>query len=253
MLEIVIPVYNEGASILSVLAELERHVRTPSRVLVCYDSESDDTLEVLRVAYRGSLEVRLVKNPGRGPHAAVLAGFAATTAPYIVVYPADDLDNARMLDEMVARGESGAAIVCASRFISGGSMKNCPALKAFFVRSSAFTLHHLARVPTHDASNGFRFFSRRVLELPCESTHGFTYSIELLAKCHRLGWPIAEVPAQWNQRLTGTSRFRVFAWLPHYLRWYGYMFGTTYLRRTAVFGYDRAARGRGPVGGSQCA
>ena len=44
----------------------------------------------------------------------------------------------------------------------GGDMVGCPLLKAMLVRSANFTLHHLARVPTRDASNGFRLFSRRV-------------------------------------------------------------------------------------------
>ena len=89
-----------------------------------------------------------------------------------------------------------------------------------------------ARVPTHDASNGFRMFSRRVVdEIAVESDSGFCYSIELLVKCHRLGWRIGEVPAQWFERKHGTSRFRVLNWLPAYLRWYRYAFATTYLAR----------------------
>ena len=106
-------------------------------------------------------------------------------------------------------------------------MKGCPWLKALLVRSSAFALFHAARVPTHDPSNGFRLFSRRVLKtIPIESTIGFTYSLELLAKCHRLGWKIGEVPVAWHERKRGTSRFRVLKWMPHYLVWFFYCFVT---------------------------
>ena len=66
-----------------------------------------------------------------------------------------------------------------------------------------------------------------------ESDSGFCYSIELLVKCHRLGWPVAEVPAQWFERKAGESRFRVLGWLPAYLRWYFYAFATTFLRLPA--------------------
>ena len=48
---------------------------------------------------------------------------------------------------------------------------------------------------------------------------GFAYSIELLVKAHRLGWPIAEVPFLWHERKAGQSRFRTLRWLPAYLRW----------------------------------
>jgi len=111
-------------------------------------------------------------------------------------------------------------------------MVGCPLLKAAIVRASAWTLFHLARLPTHDASNGFRLFSRRILrDVPIESTAGFTYSIELLVKCHRLGWRVGEVPVEWHERKTGQSRFKVLGWLPAYFGWFAYAFGTTYLRR----------------------
>jgi hypothetical protein len=70
-------------------------------------------------------------------------------------------------------------------------------------------------------------------EIEIESERGFCYSVELLVKCHRLGWRIGEVPAQWFERTRGASRFQVIKWLPDYLRWYIYAFATTYLRRSA--------------------
>jgi glycosyltransferase involved in cell wall biosynthesis len=235
-LDIIIPVYNEGANILPTLQSILRSVKTPPRVLICYDREDDDTLPAIndnRTAL-GPLAISLVRNRGRGAHGAVLSGFAASTAPFAIVLPADDDYNAGILDAMVARAEAGCDIVCASRFIPGGSMTGCPWLKAALVRAGNFSLFHLARLPTRDASNGFRLFSRRVMDdIVVESDRGFCYSIELLVKCHRLGWRIGEVPARWFERAHGTSRFQVIRWLPAYLRWYLYAFATTYLRRPA--------------------
>src|SRR6478736_6750608 len=233
-LDIVIPVYNEGRNIVAVLAGLSRAVATPARVLICYDHEDDDTLPAIRAApqaYAG-LPVELVRNRARGAHAAVMTGFAASTAPFVLMFPADDHVNAVMLDRMVALARGGCDIVCASRFMPGGAMIGCPWLKALLVRSANFTLHHVARLPTTDASNGFRMFSRRVIDrIAVESTEGFCYSIELLVKAHRLGWKIAEVPVRWFERQHGASRFRVLKWPPAYLRWSGYALATTYLRR----------------------
>ena len=64
-----------------------------------------------------------------------------------------------------------------------------------------------------------------------ESKVGFAYSLELLAKCNRLKFKIAEIPAQWEERSEGSSRFKVFKWLPQYLKWYFYGLSTTWLRR----------------------
>jgi glycosyltransferase involved in cell wall biosynthesis len=233
-LDIVIPVYNEGENILGVLGGLSREVRTPSRVLICYDFEEDNTLPAVKQnpAVHTGLGVVFVRNYGRGAHAAVMAGFAASTAPIVVVYPADDDFNAGIVDRMVAMVRDGCDVVCASRFMPGGTMQGCPWLKAVLVRSAAFALHHVALLPTRDPTSGFRMFSRRVIErIEVESDRGFCYSIELLVKAHRLGWRIGEVPALWFERQRGTSRFRVLKWLPAYLQWFRYAFATTYLRR----------------------
>jgi dolichol-phosphate mannosyltransferase len=233
-LDIVIPVYNEGRNIVATLGALARAVTTPARVLICYDRPDDDTLPAIRdnpQAHAG-LAVELVRNAGRGAHGAIMSGFAASTAPFILMYPADDHYNAAMVDRMVALAKDGCDIVCPSRFMPGGGMVGCPLLKAVLVRGANFTLHHVARVPTHDASNGFRMFSRRVIEgIAVESDQGFCYSIELLVKAHRLRWKIGETPVQWFERQHGASRFRVLQWLPAYLRWYRYAFATTFLRR----------------------
>jgi len=231
-LDIVIPVYNEGRNIGATLGALVRSVNTPARVLICYDHADDDTLPAIRANPPGALPVEFVRNARRGAHAAVMTGFAASTAPFVLMYPADDAINAPILDRMVALARGGCDLVCASRFIPGGAMVGCPPLKAALVRTANFTLRHFARLPTTDASNGFRLFSRRVVErIPVESDQGFCYSIELLVKAHRLGWKVAEVPVRWIERRHGQSRFRVLRWLPAYLRWYLYAFATTYLRR----------------------
>jgi glycosyltransferase involved in cell wall biosynthesis len=235
-LDIIIPVYNEGANIVRTLVSIARLVKTPSRVLICYDNDDDDTLPAIdkNRAALGGLKVEFVRNRRRGAHSAVLTGFTVCGAPLVVVIPADDDYNAGILDTMVGKAENGCDIVCASRFMPGGSMVGCPWLKAMLVRLGNFTLYYVARLPTHDASSGFRLFSRRVInDILVESDRGFCYSIELLVKCHRLGWKIGEVPAQWFERTHGTSRFQVLGWLPAYLRWYVYAFATTWLRRPA--------------------
>jgi dolichol-phosphate mannosyltransferase len=235
-LDIVIPVYNEGANILPTLQSLLRAVKTPYRALICYDHDSDDTLTAIesnRQALAG-MNIELVRNRGRGAHSAVLTGFAASEAPLILVFTADDDYNPNIIDALVTKAEAGFDVVCPSRFAPGGSMTGCPLLKACLAVFGNLSLYYFTRLPTRDASNGFRLFSRRVLdEIAIESDRGFCYSIELLVKCHRLGWPIAELAAQWHERVRGTSRFRVMKWLPAYGRWYLYALATTYLRRPA--------------------
>lgn len=243
-LDIIIPVYNEGNIILATLAALKREVKTPSRILICYDREDDDTLSTIKANPERveGLTIEFVRNRSRGAHGAVMSGFAASQAPFVLVFPADDDFNAGILDAMVTKAEQGYDIVCASRFIPGGCMVGCRWLKALLVRTAAFTLYYIARLPTRDATNGFRLFSRRVIDsIPVESDSGFCYSLELLVKAHRLGLPVADVPAQWFERKQGASRFQVLKWVPAYMRWYMYAFATTFLRLPAASVKQRSA------------
>jgi dolichol-phosphate mannosyltransferase len=231
-LDIVIPVYNEGENIVGVLDALAQGTkRTRFRVLICYDNDDDDTLTAL-AGYQATFPIQLVKNRGVRAHGAITTGFQDSSAPAVLVYPGDDDYNGGRVDALMDGFRAGAEIVAASRFVPGGCMVGCPWLKAFFVRASALALYHLGRLPTHDPSNGFRLFSRRVLDtIRIESTKGFSYSLELLVKAHRLGWRVAEVPVAWYERKHGQSRFQVIRWLPAYLPWFKYAFETTYLRR----------------------
>ena len=228
-LSIIIPVYNEGEGILPTIKSFEQHIKTSFEVLICFDHDNDTTLTALK-DISARFPIRYIKNQGKGPHGAVMAGFFASDTKACIVIPADDDFNAPIIDNMYEKFTLGADIVCANRFIPGGSMVNCPWPKAILVRFAAFTLYYLARLPVKDPTNGFRLFSRKILNgVKVESTHGFTYSIELLAKAHRLNLKILEVSAQWIERSHGQSRFKVIKWLPHYLKWYFYIFATTYL------------------------
>jgi dolichol-phosphate mannosyltransferase len=232
--DIVIPVYNEGRGILRVLDSFERAVKTPIRILICYDRETDTTLSALTKAH-SKFEIIPVKNKGKKAHGAVITGMAFGRSPAVIVYMADDDYSAGLIDRMIEEFRRGCDVVVPSRFIPGGSMEGCRWYKALPLRVAAWTLAHIARFPAHDPTNAFRLFSRRLLDAaPIESTLGFTFSIELTAKCHRLGWKIAEVPARWFERSEGKSRFRVFDWAGGYLRWYFYIFGTSFLRMRRI-------------------
>lgn len=232
-IDIVIPVYNEGDNIVAVLDSLATHVSTPCNIFICYDDESDSTLPAVRkVQQRANLSLTLVKNRGHGVLGAIKSGLAESKADAVVVFPADDTFNARIIDTMVAEFTKGSEIVAASRFMRGGCMIGCRPSKALLVRTAAMMLHLIARIPTHDPTNGFRLFSRNVLtKLPIESEQGWSFSLELLVKCHRLNWRVSEIPASWFERKEERSRFQILKWAPEYLRWFFYAFATTFLRK----------------------
>jgi hypothetical protein len=90
-------------------------------------------------------------------------------------------------------------------------------------RWGGVSLYWLAGLPTHDPTNSFKAYRTDFLErTPIESPAGFTLGMELTIKAHFQGDRVEELPACWYDRRSGRSRFRLWKWLPHYLRWYGW-------------------------------
>ena len=230
-LDIVIPVFNE-VHIAKLFALLEKDVSSKFRVLICYDDESDKTL----TSYNKecfNFDIYKIKNKYNGPQGAILSGFEECKSEAVIVYPADDFINTKILDLMYEKFLMGNDVVVPSRFIKGGAMRNCPLIKSILVRLASFSLFYLSSISVKDASNGFRLFSLNYLNMvKIESSKGFTFSIELLVKANRLGLSIAEIPSYWEERKFGKSRFKISEWIFDYMRWYLYGLETFWLRKS---------------------
>jgi glycosyltransferase involved in cell wall biosynthesis len=223
--DLVMPVYNEGPNIGRALAELYEHAPIAKRVLVVYDFDEDNTVPVVRELAPRYPGAELVKNTiGRGVLNAIRAGIASATAEVVVITMADLSDDVAVIPRMVELiRDQGYDIVCASRYMRGGRQIGGPFVKGLMSRTAGLTLHWLAGLPTHDATNAFRAYRRSVLqETPIESLGGFEYSLEITAKAFAAGRRITEVPSTWRDRSAGQSRFKLRQWLPHYLKWYWY-------------------------------
>ena len=221
-LSIVIPVYNEPDNIGPTLRRITDQVTTPHEILVVYDFDADTTVPVVRDLQAELPTVRLHRNEiGRGVLNAMKAGIAGSTAPLVLITMADGSDEMDRVDDMVRLGREGAAVVAGSRYMPGGGQVGGPLLKRLLSRAAGLSLHWLAGVPIHDATNNFKLYRRDFLDaVTIESTGGFELAIELTAKAARAKRPMAEVPTTWRDRTAGESRFNIRAWLPKYLRWY---------------------------------
>lgn len=221
-LAIVLPVYNEGEAVEPVLRAMSAGVATPHELVVVYDFDADTTVPVIA---RLALEIpglRGLRNDlGRGVLNAMKAGISGTTAQYVLISMADGSDEPHIVDSMVALARDGADVVAASRYMPGGHQVGGPPLKRLMSRTAGLTLHWFARVPTRDATNNFKLYSRRFLDaVTIESSAGFELALELTVKAALDGRRIAEVPTTWRDRTAGTSNFKLRKWIPHYLHWY---------------------------------
>jgi glycosyltransferase involved in cell wall biosynthesis len=222
LISLVVPVYNEAENIQPFLRDVEAHVREPHETLLVYDFPEDNTLPAVAAMRPPCPNVRLVHNTlGKGVLNALKAGFAASRGDVAVVMMADRSDEPKDVAAMARLVRGGADVVAGSRYVRGGRQEGGPLLKSLMSRAAGVSLHYLAGLPVHDATNNFRAYSRRVLaDIPIEGQASFALALELTLKAHWRGWRLAEVPTTWHDRTAGQSRFRLFAWLPHYLRWY---------------------------------
>jgi hypothetical protein len=219
--------------VLPVLDALNSRVKTASSVLVCYESAEASALAALQARSYANLAIRTVQSPGAGPLAALLAGIRAGAAPAVLVLPMDAVDNLAIVDLMASLIAAGCDIATGSRFIRGGSMTGYPWLRSILLRLTAFTLYAFGRLPVHDPANPFRMYSRRVVDqIAIESSEEQAFGLELLVKCHRLNWRIAEAPlvSTWKP---GKGRPKVIELSRAYLKWCIYPFVTSYFPRRA--------------------
>ena len=224
---VVIPVYNEGDAILPQLDRIFEAVTLPCEVLVVYDAPDDTTIPYLeKYAVEEPRLVPLHNTGGRGPARAIRWGVEHAASDVVVVTMADGSDDPQQIDQLARLVERGVVVAAASRYMRGGQQVGGPWLKSLLSRWAGKTLYHLARVGTHDATNAFKAYSTSfVREVGIHSDSGFELGIELVAKARRLRLPVAELPTIWLDRSTGASNFRMWAWIPQYLRWFRMAFG----------------------------
>ena len=188
---IIIPVYNEGENLIKVINHLKKEVKGNYQIIICYDDDSDNLFQFIDKILNINNNIKLLKNNYYGPCGAVKTGLEKSDTNAMIVYPADDLINGNILDDMYKSYLEGYDIVAPSRFMKGGSMKNCPLIKEIIVRFASFTLFKFSSIPVEDASNGFRLFSKKIINrFNIESELGFAYSLELLVKAERYGYKI---------------------------------------------------------------
>jgi dolichol-phosphate mannosyltransferase len=242
-LTIVIPVYNEGANFPRLWSELTQSLNFPFKALVAYDFEQDNTLPVVkRIIAEGETRLRPIKNAyGRGVVGAIRSGFDAAADGPVLVLMADLSDDLGQVPKMLGLYEHGSHIVVGSRYMKGGRLIGGPWFKQSLSRLSGLTLCWFRGLPTHDATNAFKIYDSAMLKsIPIESRGGFELSLEITVKAFLAGYTISEVPSTWRDRTAGQSRFKLWKWLPHYLKWYFMAFQPKSRNRAVASGLRQA-------------
>ncbi len=144
---------------------------------------------------------------------------------------ADLSDDLGKVDLMFNTINEGYDIVCGSRYMRGGKQFGGPKFKKLLSRTAGLTLNYLIGIPTHDVTNSFKMYTKKVLDdIQIESTGGFELGMEILIKAFFKNYKITEVPCIWRDRERGSSNFQLRKWLPKYIYWYLYACRNSFIK-----------------------
>jgi len=208
-IEIIVPARNEERRLpegLTALCEKAATLPLPAAVIVVDSASIDSTADIVANWPAGPVPVRLLRceRPGKG--LAVRAGLLATQAPLVGFCDADMATDLSALDDAVRLLLAGHQVVIGSRGLRESVVDSRSSLPR---RAGAFLFRAAARpfVPcSTDTQCGFKFFAGPLARTAAQSlrTSGFSFDVELLAACLRLGAAITEIPVQWRD-VTGST------------------------------------------------
>jgi len=209
-LAVVIPAWNERENLELLLPALREVISRLglSAEIVVVDGDSRDGTRA--AAERRGARVVLQQEPGYG--GALLAGFAATTAPYLVTMDADLSHRPLFLEEFWKRRDE-AEVMIASRYVAGGQA-DMGWFRRVLSRILNQTYSRVLSLPLRDLSSGFRMYYRDVLTGLQLEARGFDVLEEILIRVHAAGWRIQEIPFHYMARGSGRSHVRLvkFGW-----------------------------------------
>src|SRR5262245_21728141 len=193
-LSVVIPVYNEEATIAEIVARVNA-VDVSKEIIVGDDGSTDGTREVLSRLEKQFTDIKVLLQPGNaGKGSALRLGFAQASGDYVLVQDADleydPADYAALLKPMI---DGRADVVYGSRFLTTKEHRvlffwHSVGNRLLTLISQMFTNLNLT-----DMESGFKVFKREVIRQIKLEQNGFGFEPEITVKLARLGIRIYEV------------------------------------------------------------
>ena len=200
LLSIVVPVYNEEATVRAVIIRLrEIALPVPREIIVVNDGSTDGTRAVLD-GLEPSPEVRIIHavvNSGKG--SAIRIGFTEARGDIVAIQDADlELDPAQLaaLVEPILRNETG--VVFGSRFLAGRPDAPWRTIAANRALTALTNLLFGARLT--DMETCYKVMRTDIARSLHLQANRFDIEPEITAKLLRAGHVIAERPVRFEPR-----------------------------------------------------
>ena len=200
-LSVVIPVYNEAATIAALIGRVQA-VDVPKEVIVVDDGSNDGTRQVLKELegrYDNLRVILQLKNQGKG--AALRVGFKQATGDFVLVQDADleyDPSDYPVLLKPLIEGK--ADVVYGSRFLTTKEHRvlffwHSVGNQVLTLISNMFTNLNLT-----DMETGFKVFRRDMIQSIKLEQNRFGFEPEITVKISRMKLRIYEVGISYSGR-----------------------------------------------------
>jgi glycosyltransferase involved in cell wall biosynthesis len=203
MLSVIMPVYNEAATLQEIVDRVMKSPIPLARELVIVDDASNDaTPEVLRqIAAERSEDIRVVSHPiNQGKGAAIRSGIAEARGEIILIQDADleyDPRDYPLLLEPIL--EDQADVVFGNRF-HGGPHRVMYFWHYMANRFLTFLTNVLTGLNLSDMEVGYKVFRAQALRRITLKSKRFGFEPEITVKVAKLGCRVYEVPIRYYGR-----------------------------------------------------
>jgi dolichol-phosphate mannosyltransferase len=227
---VVLPTYNESATIAEVLRRIRATGLHGIHVLVVDDNSPDGTAD-LAEALAGELGgIEVLRRPSKsGLGSAYREGFKVGLMQGYEAFVEMDADlshDPSALGDLLAEIDHGADLVIGTRYMPGGSIPDWSWYRRAISRFGNRYARLMLDMPARDATSGYRAYHRRALErinLTAVRADGYGFQIEMAYKVIRGGGILAEVPIEFHDRTLGRSKMssRIVAEALVLVTWWG--------------------------------
>ena len=203
-LSIVIPAYNEEASVAATVEEVSSVVemlKMDYEILLVNDGSRDHTGEIARELEQRIPNFRLIEHfPNRGYGGALKAGFAAATKDVIVFTASDKQFKFSEITLLLDKLTPDMTLVSGWRVHRQDSL-----IRRLNGRGWNTVVMLLFGRTIHDIDCGFKVFRREALDHLHLESNGAMIDTEMLAEMRARGFKMTEVPVTHLPRTTGSS------------------------------------------------